>query len=438
MKEEYGKWEEIIRSKLYDFETETDPEDWVVISDSLPPEGRSVRVHPYRRAAAIAAAAVAVLFIVGGGLRWFYLSGDDDAGVERVTASVREESSDVDAAVEMPVERPGLFDDEQVVRAVKGSAPSPVVELPLADTERSSSAAGGSEWRAPLRRSVRLGPRKATAEVARVRMKDRLELPLTARVRAGEGVLPEATFSAKPLMAAVKRRRWGFGMGGGGYSVSSSAANAVPLTLSSLRVFDDEAMLKEVTHLNDKSGRRADDRSYAREVSAGKIKHKTPLSAGLGVGYALDDRWSLHSGVTYTFLRSEWHSDPQKDDYAEYRQSLHFIGVPLSVSCKMAEWERCRFYVSAGGECELNVAGGYRKTIFSENLRKMHNRDLRMKAPVWSVNARIGVTCPLWRFINVYAEAGASYYFASGSPVRTIRSDKPFNVSLQAGFRFGF
>ena len=31
-----------------------------------------------------------------------------------------------------------------------------------------------------------------------------------------------------------------------------------------------------------------------------------------------------------------------------------------------------------------------------------------------------------------------TYYFDNGSDIETIHSEKPFNVSLQFGFRFGF
>ena len=43
-----------------------------------------------------------------------------------------------------------------------------------------------------------------------------------------------------------------------------------------------------------------------------------------------------------------------------------------------------------------------------------------------------------YRFVSAFAEVGASYYFDNGSEIETIHSEKPFNMSLQFGFRFGF
>jgi hypothetical protein len=76
-------------------------------------------------------------------------------------------------------------------------------------------------------------------------------------------------------------------------------------------------------------------------------------------------------------------------------------------------------------------------TIY-DNEKLTENTSLKMKEPYFSVNSRLGVTCPIWRFIGAYAETGMSYYFENKSSLKTIRSDKPFNVSLQAGISFGF
>ena len=48
---------------------------------------------------------------------------------------------------------------------------------------------------------------------------------------------------------------------------------------------------------------------------------------------------------------------------------------------------------------------------------------------------RAGVSYPIIRFVSAFAEVGASYYFDNGSEIETIHSEKPFNMSLQFGFR---
>ena len=462
MKEEKGKWEKVIHSKLYDFETDVNPDDWELISGRLS-GGTSVRLHPYRRYISVAAAAVAVLLIAGG--IWFYPypdSGRDAVAVTEPPALSPDTDEPVRDVVEeaIPVvEKSAGIVEKPVDKPVKkGVVP---VEAPV---DNSLIASGRHpEKRYPEQRDtfmttdppVRLRPLEIDEADAAIAIKTDEDVEdgkdeNSEPVRENESVRPEVIPYEEPFIADAsaevkKRRRWGFGMGGGSYSMTSSSGSTAPLTLSSLELRD-EGMLKEVMNQNSNSLKSNNDvnysgeglNTYAYEVPPGKVKHKAPISAGLGISYFLNDRWSLQSGVTYTFLRSEWDSDHLTDNYAEYKQNLHFIGIPLSVSYKIVEWNRFQLYASAGGMCEFNVAGKYKETIFSENLEKISNKNLHMKKPMWSVNTRAGIAYPLWRFINAYAEAGASYYFDNQSDIETIRSDKPFNVSLQAGIRLGF
>jgi hypothetical protein len=446
MKEERGKWEKIIRSKLYDFETDVNPADWDLISGRLS-GGKSVRLHPYRRY--VAAAAVAVLLIAGG--IWFY--PDRDAGRDPVAVT---EQPDRRPVTDGPVR-------EMPENAVEGSADAVAGMVEKAVDNPLIASVSPPVKRPPGKRDtlvtegppVRLRPleidetdstfiKMTDADVENGKEKNRESGP------EPEAVKPEVTPYEEPLIADAsvevkKRRRWGFGMGGGSYSITSSSESTPPLTLSSSRLHD-ESTLKEVVNLQNNTPELIVDHSseevhpyYAvRNFPPGKLRHKIPISAGLGISYFLNDRWSLQSGVTYTFLRSEWSSDHYTDNYAEYKQYLHFIGIPLSVTYKIAEWKRFRLYASAGGMSEFNVAGKGKGSEISEDLEITSNENLHMKRPMWSVNARAGVSYPVWRFINVYGEAGASYYFDNKSYIETVRSDKPFNVSLQAGIRLGF
>jgi opacity protein-like surface antigen len=478
MKEEREKWEEIIHSKLYDFETDVGPDDWDVIFRKLS-GGKAVRLSPYRRYASVAAAVVAVLLVVGG--IWFYPyhnSGQDVIAVtertemdsvvnkpdqnrvekeipvvekstdifadpveKQIGKPVKEKLSPVEKAVDKPVKRRVAPVEKNADNLLIASAWHPGKKL---QEKRVTLVTTEPPLRLkPLKidEADSISVKRTDADVENQKEKNMLLM------QKRENIKPKAAPYEEPLIAdastEVKRRRWGFGMGGGSYSINSSSVSTAPLTLSSLQVRD-ESMMKEVMRLNNNSKEAVDYnspqelRTYAYEIPSGKVKHKVPISAGLGVSYFLSDRWSLQSGVTYTFLRSEWNSDYTSNNYAEYKQNLHFIGIPLSVSYQIAEWKHFQLYASTGGICEFNVAGEYKETLFSENLKKISNKNLRMKRPMWSVNTRAGVSYPLWKFINIYAEAGASYYFDNKSDIETIRSDKPFNVSLQAGIRFGF
>ena len=56
----------------------------------------------------------------------------------------------------------------------------------------------------------------------------------------------------------------------------------------------------------------------------------------------------------------------------------------------------------------------------------------------WSVLASLGAQFNITDHFGIYAEPGVIYYFDDGTNISTIRKEKPFNVNLQIGLRFGF
>ena len=166
------------------------------------------------------------------------------------------------------------------------------------------------------------------------------------------------------------------------------------------------------------------------------IKHHIPVSFGLTVSRHLNDRFAIQSGLTYTFLTSDWTTNGTYR--GDTRQRLHFLGIPLSVIYNIAEWNRLKFYVSAGAMTEVNLAGKVHTELYGgDEFIQAFDEDRRMKEWLWSVNARLGLNYPLVGALAVYGEVGADYYFDNGSSIETIRSERPFNVSLQFGLRFG-
>ena len=226
-------------------------------------------------------------------------------------------------------------------------------------------------------------------------------------------------------------RRWGFGMGGGGYTtgLQGSGADFNP----AFARYENRADLPPYDY---GEGTADDALAYHRnETDRIDVKHARPLSFGLGVSYRLSDRWALQSGLTYTCLTSRWRTASIFDGHI--RQRLHFVGIPAGVAYRVADWRRVRFYAAAGGAVEWNVAGSLRTVHSYGTERRSTEQSQRMKEWQWSTYARTGATYPLLPFLSLYAEVGASYYFDNGSSIETIRSAKPFYLSLQTGLRLG-
>ncbi|MDR1747093.1 MAG: PorT family protein [Tannerella sp.] len=399
------KWDDAVRSKLHDLEADVTPDDWTAIAVRLP-GGKAISMPFLRRCLA---AAIAFLLILSGGYLYFNRTG---ATIEtQADAPVAEPPASAVAA-DMFLSSSG--NDRPV-----GQATPVALSAPPSSAKRDEVAV-----QPQATSSAPVSPAQPVEQTPG-RLVEQPQLP-----RIKKDV-------ASPLLAAAApptrpfRRRWRFGIVGGSYSAGSN---------SSAPLFD------PVRYTGDKAGNSVVRPAIQPNAFAGctplvaksEIVHKRPLSFGLGVGYALSDRWSLQSGLTYSYLRSD------RTTIGKYTgrsgQHLHFIGVPLGANYRIAEWKRLNFYASGRMTGEWNAAGHVRTRYYDSNGAKVHTEkeSLRMKPLQWSAHSGTGVSYPLFRFIHAYAEGGVNYYFNNGSNIETFRSDKPFYVSLQAGFRLGF
>jgi len=450
MKEEKGKWEDIIRSKIYDFEAETNPDDWNIISEKLSEGGKVVKIDFFRKYR-YAAAAVAAAIIVAGGL-FFYPQYENKtdvmAVVDKTVENIVESSEDsVDKTSEVVEKADNIVEKsgESVDKTIEKTVDKSLVAI-VKSEQGSRNIAIVKEEDTPLKAEKLFSgeTERYTIDIPRTDISDiEKEMLFGLNELRPETVTLDKTYVAE-ASSGSKQRRWGFGMGGGSYTAGTSSGSTGISPYSNALDIDEYLFNKEIVRPRSASEgqikyeateKGTKDKSLERAM--GKITHKRPISAGLGVSYHLNDHLSLQSGAVYTLLRSKG-SYSEIENVVDWKQNLHFVGVPLSLSYKIAEWNRFQFYASAGAMGEFNVSGKIKNTIFVNNTEIKDIENIRMKAPLWSVNTRGGVVYPIWKFISAYAEAGASYYFENNSKIETIRSDKPFDVSLQAGLRLGF
>lgn len=387
--------DDIFRSKLEHVEAETNPEDWDSIVSRLP----QPRIIPLRRRWPYwAAAVISLLLVMGGGI---YLSRHNEVDTT-IAKQVKKETQTIQSQIKE--ETNNIDIPSPIVTAGKQPATLAVARQIVHVT---NSLPEGDKPDIPVDNKNDV-------------VKEKIDFP------DNRPVVEEIRIDKEPKKTAPSRK-WGFGMGAGGVTEGSgNVVNTYVLRSSSL--YEDEKLL---------SMNALSDVAEGKEPKT-NIKHKTPVSFGISVSRQLNDRFSLQTGLTYSLLTSDW--ETQASTYnKEIRQRLHFVGIPLSLSYRIADWKRFRFYASAGAQAEINVAGKERtKSLFFDRQTSVNTIDVRMKEWQWSVNARAGVSYPLLRYISAYAEVGAAYYFDNGSKIETIYSDKAFNVSPQIGLRLNF
>lgn len=167
-----------------------------------------------------------------------------------------------------------------------------------------------------------------------------------------------------------------------------------------------------------------------------EYEHHLPIRIGLSVAYALTDRLSISSGLTYTRLSSDIKDASMESNYLG-EQRLHYVGIPVNVSYKVASSRWISLYGTAGVLAEKCVSGTTDEGYVENNTMKYTNtHDISSKPLQMSVNAGVGIQFNVHDNVGIYAEPGLSYYFDDGSALQTIYKEKPLNFNLNVGVRF--
>lgn len=405
MNEKRDKWDEAIQAKLFDHEVEPMPEDWEAIASRLPEERPETWPFAFRY---WSAAAAAVLALVLGGL---YLFDQDPE-----TVRLAEEMSQIET-------------DRSIIPTPATPAPSIAAPATRAVNAWVAQATPTRSFRAHAQQPIeRITDKESAAEIAAVEPShredaQREEEVITESV-ASQQPRTKATDTTQPTHQPAKQRKWSFGMGAGNLSVGTSqlvphyVTNSAALRSESLMSMNTWGATQEASPKTD-------------------IQHHTPINFGISVSRQLSNRFYLQTGLNYSYLRSEWATNGTY--HIETDQRLHFLGLPLSIAYRIAEWNRFLFYASAGGMAEVNVAGKRQSQLFSDEISIVKQTEhIRMKEWLWSVNGKVGVSYPIVRFVSAFGEVSANYYFDNGSTIETIHSEKPFTIGFNMGFRLGF
>lgn len=405
MNEKRDKWDEAIQAKLFDHEVEHMPEDWEAIASRLPEERPVTWPFAFRY---WSAAAAAVLALVLGGL---YLFDQDPE-----TVRLAEEMSQIET-------------DRSIIPTPATPAPSIAAPATRAVNAWVAQATSTRSFRAHAQQPIeRITDKESAAEIAAVEPShredaQREEEVITESV-ASQQPRTKAADTTQPTHQPAKQRKWSFGMGAGNLSVGTSqlvphyVTNSAALRSESLMSMNTWGATQEASPKTD-------------------IQHHTPINFGISVSRQLSNRFYLQTGLNYSYLRSEWATNGTY--HIETDQRLHFLGLPLSIAYRIAEWNRFLFYASAGGMAEVNVAGKRQSQLFSDEISIVKQTEhIRMKEWLWSVNGKVGVSYPIVRFVSAFGEVSANYYFDNGSTIETIHSEKPFTIGFNMGFRLGF
>lgn len=153
-------------------------------------------------------------------------------------------------------------------------------------------------------------------------------------------------------------------------------------------------------------------------------KHDRPITIGLQVGIPVADKWSVATGLAYTYLHSEI-EDGTALLCINTDQKLHFIGVPVQLNYQLYNNRYCDIYIGTGGRIDFGVSG------------KTNHEDHLSHLPVnYSLKASSGIQLKVFKSLNLYAEPSVQYNIPGSKRYKTYYTEHKTMFDLQLGIRF--
>lgn len=161
-------------------------------------------------------------------------------------------------------------------------------------------------------------------------------------------------------------------------------------------------------------------------------KYSLPVNAGLQIQFPIGENMAVGIGVNYSMLKSKYDCLIDKVHYS-VKQKLHYIGIPVNVYGLVVERNNFSFYVNAG----INLEKGVRAVYELSSYRDSQTYRTDIEGVQFSMNAGLGVEYKFSSAVGLYFEPNLVYY-TNSEVMYSIRTDQPFQVKADIGFRFHF
>lgn len=158
--------------------------------------------------------------------------------------------------------------------------------------------------------------------------------------------------------------------------------------------------------------------------------HDLPIKIGVSLRYNIDERWSIVTGVNYSYLHSTFTINDNPDHNGS--QKLHYIGIPVAASLNIWQNDQLKLYITAGGTAEKLLKGNMKETTPGDVTEETKLTESRLQ---WSMQGAAGVEYNITPALGLYVEPGVSHHFNNHSDIQNIYKEKPWNFSLNLGFR---
>lgn len=440
-------WQKDIHDRLGSYEKDAPEGLWDGISRELPKlnDGDMLTHKPQRKAAfrmwrvAGVAAAASVALVIG----YSFLGNDTKDNINIPTNTTKHPNMLASNKKPLGNEPTGVCADQATHSAddllseqpVLASASMEQPKLASASTEQPTLANASTETDVKVISSKEENSSKEEDSKKEENGKENEQAEVKPEKREDSRVLPKSQNDALLAYNDLTERR-GSADVSSRWSVSTGAMGGLGAS-GTTTAYGDYLVLSCPGGADTKDSPMLDMSSVNRDVETKtEYEHHLPIRIGLSVAYALTDRLSISSGLTYTRLASDIKDASRESKYIG-EQRLHYVGIPVNVSYKVASFRWISLYGTAGVLVEKCVSGTTDEGYVENNTMKYTNtQDISSKPLQMSVNAGVGIQFDFIDNVGIYAEPGLSYYFDDGSALQTIYKEKPLNFNLNVGVRF--
>lgn len=158
--------------------------------------------------------------------------------------------------------------------------------------------------------------------------------------------------------------------------------------------------------------------NFSPEPTPVTYSHDLPLGLGIAFNFPLTDRFSIETGLNYTYLHSVEDNKGSLSD-----QKLHFAGIPLRAEYAVISKGNFSLYAGAGASVEKCLKASVGRRSYDE------------KRLQWAGETFAGAEYKLWKSTSLYLQPTVSYWFTYTDLV-TYRTENPLVFSVDAGLRF--
>lgn len=162
--------------------------------------------------------------------------------------------------------------------------------------------------------------------------------------------------------------------------------------------------------------------SDARRVVNTDYDHFQPVSFGLSARFALNERFSINTGINYTLYNSRkkllWSGGTEET----LSQSVHYIGIPVRCDWLLVDRKHFGLYLGAGAQVD--------KAVYA----KAGTERLRDRTFLFSVNGVCGLQYNINDRFGLYLEPELAVNL-NRPEITTFRSNRELMLSVRAGLR---